>query len=91
VKHRASSTVAAIIMSFYLLTTSFVTTVLIPAAEFHTGGSASSIEATQSTLDGTQPYGEQEIHSQIRRSSSLCATVSWRYLRSSSILRELEV
>jgi hypothetical protein len=41
--------VAAIIMSFYLLTTSFVTTVLIPAAEFHTGGSARSIEATQST------------------------------------------
>src|ERR687889_1355165 len=33
-------TVAAIIMSFYLLTTSFVTTVLIPAAEFQTGGSA---------------------------------------------------
>jgi hypothetical protein len=40
--------VAAIIMSFHLLTTSFVTTVLIPA-EFHTGGSASIIEATQST------------------------------------------
>ena len=33
-------TVAAIIMSFYLLTTSFVTTVLIPAAEFQSGGSA---------------------------------------------------
>jgi hypothetical protein len=41
--------VAAIIVSYYLLTKSFVTTLLIPAAEFHTGGSASSIEATQST------------------------------------------
>jgi hypothetical protein len=33
-------TVAAIIMSFYLITTSFVTAVLIPAAEFQPGGSA---------------------------------------------------
>ena len=33
-------TAAAIIMSFYLITTSFVTTVLIPAREFQAGGSA---------------------------------------------------
>jgi hypothetical protein len=33
-------TVAAVIMSVYLLTTTFVTTVLIPAAEFKTGGQA---------------------------------------------------
>lgn len=33
-------TVAALIMSFYLITTSFVTAVLIPAAEFEEGGSA---------------------------------------------------
>lgn len=33
-------TVAALIMSFYLITTSFVTAVLIPAAEFQEGGSA---------------------------------------------------
>jgi hypothetical protein len=33
-------TVAAIIMSLYLITTSFVTAVLIPAAEFQPGGSA---------------------------------------------------
>jgi len=32
--------VAAIIMCFYLITTSFVTTVLIPAEEFRAGGSA---------------------------------------------------
>jgi hypothetical protein len=34
-------TVAAAIMSMYLLTTTFVTTVLIPAAEFEEGGQAS--------------------------------------------------
>ena len=34
-------TVAALIMSFYLITTSFVTTLLIPAKEFEEGGSAS--------------------------------------------------
>jgi uncharacterized membrane protein len=34
-------TVAALIMSFYLITTSFVTTLLIPAREFEEGGSAS--------------------------------------------------
>ncbi|MEI2581062.1 amino acid transporter [Scytonema sp. PRP1] len=34
-------TVAAGIMSFFLLTSSFVTTLLIPAAEFKTGGKAS--------------------------------------------------
>ncbi|HET7273229.1 MAG TPA: amino acid transporter [Rubrobacter sp.] len=33
-------TVAAIVMSFYLITTSFVTTLLIPAREFQPGGSA---------------------------------------------------
>jgi hypothetical protein len=33
-------TVAAVIMSVYLLTTTFVTTVLIPADEFRSGGSA---------------------------------------------------
>jgi hypothetical protein len=33
--------VAALIMSFYLITTSFVTTLLIPAKEFEEGGSAS--------------------------------------------------
>lgn len=33
-------TTAAIIMSFYLVTTSFVTTVLIPAADFRPGGEA---------------------------------------------------
>ncbi|ARV62026.1 amino acid transporter [Nostocales cyanobacterium HT-58-2] len=34
-------TAAAIIMSFFLLTSSFVTTLLIPAAEFQSGGKAS--------------------------------------------------
>ena len=38
---RKMLTVAALIMSFYLLTTSFVTTLLIPAREFEEGGSAS--------------------------------------------------
>ena len=38
---RKMLTVAALIMSFYLLTTSFVTTLLIPAAEFEEGGAAS--------------------------------------------------
>jgi hypothetical protein len=33
--------VAALIMSFYLITTSFITVVLIPAGEFEEGGSAS--------------------------------------------------
>ncbi|BCL35851.1 amino acid transporter [Nostoc sp. MS1] len=33
-------TVAALIMSFFLLTSSFITTLLIPAAEFATGGKA---------------------------------------------------
>jgi hypothetical protein len=33
-------TVAALIMSFFLLSSSFVTTLLIPAAEFQTGGKA---------------------------------------------------
>src|SRR5436189_4711126 len=33
-------TSAALIMSFYLITTSFVTVVLIPAEEFESGGSA---------------------------------------------------
>jgi hypothetical protein len=37
---RKMLTVAALIMSFYLVTTSFVTTVLIPAEEFEEGGSA---------------------------------------------------
>ena len=37
---RKMLTVAAIVMSFYLVTTSFVTAVLIPAAEFQKGGSA---------------------------------------------------
>jgi hypothetical protein len=37
---RKMLTVAALIMSFYLVTTSFVTTVLIPAQEFEEGGSA---------------------------------------------------
>ncbi|MCY7275916.1 MAG: amino acid transporter, partial [Phormidesmis sp. CAN_BIN44] len=34
-------TIAAIIMSFFLITTSLITTLLIPAAEFQTGGKAS--------------------------------------------------
>ncbi len=34
-------TIAAIIMSFFLLTTSLITTLLIPSAEFQTGGKAS--------------------------------------------------
>ncbi len=34
-------TIAALIMSFFLLTSSLVTTLLIPAAEFQTGGKAS--------------------------------------------------
>jgi len=34
-------TIAALIMSFFLLTTSLVTTLLIPTAEFQTGGKAS--------------------------------------------------
>jgi hypothetical protein len=38
---RKMLTVAALIMSFYLITTSFVTVVLIPAGEFEEGGSAS--------------------------------------------------
>ncbi|WP_427160565.1 amino acid transporter [Aliinostoc sp. HNIBRCY26] len=33
-------TTAALIMSFFLITSSFITTVLIPAAEFQTGGKA---------------------------------------------------
>ena len=37
---RKMLTVAALIMSFYLITTSFVTTLLIPAREFEPGGSA---------------------------------------------------
>ena len=37
---RKMLTVAALIMSFYLITTSFVTTVLIPPEEFEEGGSA---------------------------------------------------
>jgi hypothetical protein len=37
---RKMLTVAALIMSFYLVTTSFVTTVLIPPEEFEAGGSA---------------------------------------------------
>jgi hypothetical protein len=37
---RSMLTVAALIMSFYLVTTSLVTTVLIPAEEFEEGGSA---------------------------------------------------
>jgi hypothetical protein len=37
---RKMLTVAALIMSFYLVTTSLVTTVLIPAEEFEEGGSA---------------------------------------------------
>ncbi len=37
---RKMLTVAALIMSFYLLTTSFVTTLIIPAREFGPGGSA---------------------------------------------------
>jgi hypothetical protein len=37
---RKMLTVAALIMSFYLVTTSFVTTVLIPPKEFEEGGSA---------------------------------------------------
>ena len=37
---RKMLTVAALIMSFYLVTTSFVTTVLIPPEEFEEGGSA---------------------------------------------------
>jgi hypothetical protein len=37
---RKMLTVAALIMSFYLITTSFVTTVLIPHKEFEPGGSA---------------------------------------------------
>ena len=38
---RKMLTVAALIMSFYLITTSLVTTLLIPAKEFEEGGSAS--------------------------------------------------
>src|SRR5215213_7973692 len=37
---RKMLTVAALTMSFYLITTSFVTVVLVPAAEFQPGGSA---------------------------------------------------
>jgi hypothetical protein len=37
---RKMLTVAALIMSFYLITTSFVTTLLIPAREFEPGGAA---------------------------------------------------
>src|SRR5919112_917697 len=37
---RKMLTVAALIMCFYLITTSFVTSVLIPAEEFQSGGSA---------------------------------------------------
>jgi hypothetical protein len=37
---RKMLTTAAVIMSFYLITTSFVTTVLIPAREFEPGGAA---------------------------------------------------
>src|SRR3712207_5522976 len=37
---RKMLTVAAVIMSFYLITTSFITTVLIPPQEFEPGGSA---------------------------------------------------
>jgi hypothetical protein len=37
---RKMLTVAALIMSFYLITTSFVTTVLIPRGEFEPGGAA---------------------------------------------------
>src|SRR5215208_2979542 len=37
---RKMLTVAALIMCFYLITTSFVTIVLIPAKEFRAGGSA---------------------------------------------------
>jgi len=37
---RRMLTVAALIMSFYLITTSFVTTLLIPAREFGSGGGA---------------------------------------------------
>jgi hypothetical protein len=42
-------TVAALIMSFYLLTTSFVTTLLIPDREFEEGGSDSGRSPTSPT------------------------------------------
>jgi len=46
---RKMLTVAALIMSFYLLTTSFVTTLLIPDREFEEGGSDSGRSPTSPT------------------------------------------